>query len=380
MLQRNWHKSGGLEGWAANPLTHMGLGLLSAGRDRRVDPFQAMSTGYMNAQQLAAFKTEQERKEAEEKRKKAEAERKDWEHKQKVELSERLAALRNPMAMAHGALQGPPQAGESPLMREGADPTLALLSQVDPVLAAKMSIQGGPTSAIQNAYAVARMNGRETPTKEDYLMANAPGSYSPDTIKLFDENFIYDPITGKTTAPDGSSAEDYIEKGLNIGERRARGEAYGAGIGASQADAAARLAGMELELESSKQFIEKLRSHPGRKQATGNSSVLNPIFIVGETRDFLELLKTAEGKAFMSAYESLKGGGTITEVETAQATKALANLDTSQSEPQFLEALDDLEEALVRGFAKMKASAGLAAEDEKPSGRRRWNPEKEVLE
>lgn len=126
-------------------------------------------------------------------------------------------------------------------MREGADPTLALLSQVDPVAAAKLSanmrIKGGPTSAIQNAYAIAQMNGRTEPTKEDYLLANAPAAYSPDTIKLYDENFIYDPLTRKLTPPGGGSAEEYIEKAIKIQKDRKKEEAYATSTGTSEAEA-----------------------------------------------------------------------------------------------------------------------------------------------
>lgn len=131
----------GLLGLLGDPRLMLAMNLLSAGRDRRIDPFQSALSGLMQAQQFRNASDDRERVQAEEERKQAEAERKAWEHKQKVELSERIAALRNPMAMAHGALQGPPQAGESPLMREGANPTLALLSQVDPVAAAKISLQ-----------------------------------------------------------------------------------------------------------------------------------------------------------------------------------------------------------------------------------------------
>lgn len=49
------------------------------------------------------------------------------------------------------------------------------------------------------------------------------------------------------------------------------------------------------------------------------------------------------GKAFLEAFESLKGGGAITEKEGEAATAAKARLDQAQSEKDFINALDDFE-------------------------------------
>lgn len=55
--------------------------------------------------------------------------------------------------------------------------------------------------------------------------------------------------------------------------------------------------------------------------------------------DFEAKLGQVQGKLFLQAFETLKGGGQITEVEGEKATAALANLSASQSEEQFRAAL-----------------------------------------
>jgi hypothetical protein len=130
-------------------------------------------------------------------------------------------------------------------------------------------------------------------------------------------------------------------------------------VGTAAGGAQSKLPGMAMEVDSTLQFIDELRNHPGREMATGKSSLLNFAATPGsDTGDFLQKLETAEGKSFAIAYETLKGGGTITEIETAMATKALANLNASQSEEQFLKALDEFEVAVLRGYRKLQATAG----------------------
>lgn len=52
------------------------------------------------------------------------------------------------------------------------------------------------------------------------------------------------------------------------------------------------------------------------------------------------------GKSFLTAYETLKGGGQITEIEGKKATDAIARLDQSQSVEDFKQALKDLKQVV----------------------------------
>lgn len=96
--------------------------------------------------------------------------------------------------------------------------------------------------------------------------------------------------------------------------------------------------------------IDTLQTHPGRETATGLSSVLDPRnYIFGtDAKDFQVALKQLEGKTFLQAFESLKGGGAITEIEGKRATDAIARLSTAQSDKAFNQALAELK-GIVNG-------------------------------
>jgi hypothetical protein len=105
-------------------------------------------------------------------------------------------------------------------------------------------------------------------------------------------------------------------------------------------------------------LIDKLRSHPGRKQATGASRVFQVQQVPGTSAyDFEVLRKQVGGKQFLQAYESIKGAGQITEVEGQQAKEAIARMDAAQSEEAYLEALDDFEAVIRKGVRRAERKA-----------------------
>ena len=85
-----------------------------------------------------------------------------------------------------------------------------------------------------------------------------------------------------------------------------------------------------------------------------------------------------EGQAFLQAFEALKGGGAITEIEGQKATQAIGRLDTAQSAEDYRAALKDLRSVVSN--AKIRASGGtvqepLALPSEAQRQRLRFNPE-----
>lgn len=109
--------------------------------------------------------------------------------------------------------------------------------------------------------------------------------------------------------------------------------------------------------------IEGVRNHPGRNAwgATGATAAW-PLISEGMPgspgRDFVRRVDQIKGKAFLEAFNSLKGGGQITETEGQKATDAIARLDRAQSAKGFDEALNDLEEVVRGGMARARAKAG----------------------
>lgn len=111
-------------------------------------------------------------------------------------------------------------------------------------------------------------------------------------------------------------------------------------------------------------LVDDMISHPGRETATGKSGVIDPRnYIPGtEAKDFQVRQKQLQGTVFLEAFQSLKGGGAITEVEGAKAEAAIARLDRTQSDEAYLEALNELKGILRQGLvnARKKASGRFA--------------------
>lgn len=74
--------------------------------------------------------------------------------------------------------------------------------------------------------------------------------------------------------------------------------------------------------------------------------------------DIGQKIAQLQGKAFLEAFENLKGGGQITEVEGRKATEAIARLNASQSEKAFRAALSELRDVVGAGLERARQRAG----------------------
>lgn len=108
-------------------------------------------------------------------------------------------------------------------------------------------------------------------------------------------------------------------------------------------------------VQDSINVLDKALAHPGRETASGLSSILDPRNRIPgtEAKDFQVVLDQIKGKAFLQAFESLKGGGQITEVEGKKATDAIARLNTAQSDAEFKIALTDLRDVMTAGYKRL---------------------------
>jgi hypothetical protein len=104
--------------------------------------------------------------------------------------------------------------------------------------------------------------------------------------------------------------------------------------------------------------VDELLQHPGLSASTGLSS-LNPLNRLpgSEAVNFKARLKELQGGVFLTAYNMLKGGGSITEVEGQKAEQAIARLEAAQSEPEFQRALIDYRDAVSDGMRKLGVQA-----------------------
>ena len=149
-----------------------------------------------------------------------------------------------------------------------------------------------------------------------------------------------------------------------IAEHKAQGKE----IGEARGGAIAGLPGAMNKAEQSMKLIDQLLAHPGRKTATGLSSKLDPRNYAAGTdaTDFNVMSQQLQGKAFLEAFESLKGGGQITQVEGEKATQAIGRLSTAQSEKAYEEALLELKGIVKQGVERSKQRAGVGGQAANP--------------
>jgi hypothetical protein len=102
----------------------------------------------------------------------------------------------------------------------------------------------------------------------------------------------------------------------------------------------------------------ELINHPGMKQAVGASSMFGLQKVPGtEAKDFMNRLDQIKGGAFLEAFNTLKGGGQITEVEGKKATDAIARMDNATSEEAFKQAVADYQSVINIGVDRAKRKA-----------------------
>lgn len=132
--------------------------------------------------------------------------------------------------------------------------------------------------------------------------------------------------------------------------------------GQARGTAIANLPAIQTTTRAALETVEKMLEHPGMATATGLSGTLDPRnYIPGtEARNFGVLKNQAQGQVFLDAFQALKGGGTVTEVEGLKAEQAKARMDTAQSDQEFRAALNDYANALRRGLQLAEQRAGMA--------------------
>lgn len=110
--------------------------------------------------------------------------------------------------------------------------------------------------------------------------------------------------------------------------------------------------------------LQALLDSPGKAQAIGLSSVV-PIIPGTPAADFKARLDQVNGEQFLQAFESLKGGGAITEIEGEKATQAIARMQRSQTEPEFDKSVKEFQAIIKKATNRARAAAGSSVAEEK---------------
>ena len=164
-----------------------------------------------------------------------------------------------------------------------------------------------------------------------------------------------------TSEVDTGTGTEIIDKATGLPVRTVAKDVAGAASQREQGEAQGKAAvDLPRQIDNAQLVLDtlnKIRAHPGRSAGTGAIGGLIPGIPGTEQRGFVNLVDQAQGQAFLQAFNSLRGGGQITEAEGSKATQALSRLDRAQNDKDFESALDDLEEVVSIGLVRAKSMA-----------------------
>jgi hypothetical protein len=164
-----------------------------------------------------------------------------------------------------------------------------------------------------------------------HLVANAPGIAPTPLSTLANE------VTGKSA----------IEGGKKAAEVRADA------VTKAQLDLPTTIANGDYSIK----LLEDLKNHPGLTYAVGAEGKI-PAIPGTPQGDFIVRLDQLQGKQFLEAFNTLKGGGQITEIEGKKAQDAIARMSRAQSEESFKEAATEFQKVIKDGLERAKSKAG----------------------
>ena len=108
-------------------------------------------------------------------------------------------------------------------------------------------------------------------------------------------------------------------------------------------------------------LIEGSKPHPGFQNAVGATWLPGARFIPGtDAAGFMSRFDQIKDSSFLEAFESLKGGGAITEKEGQKGTDAINRMSTSTDEKEFIRAALDLQDVIRKGVAEAQRKASRA--------------------
>lgn len=159
---------------------------------------------------------------------------------------------------------------------------------------------------------------------------------------------------GQALRKSGSSPE--LQQSLSAAKT------LGKGIGEAQAGAETNLGKTMDQADYAMSLLDELTNHPGKADMVGAPSVGNPVAKLyqipgSNAAGFKSRLDQIQGQNFLQAFQTLKGGGQITEIEGKKATDAIARLSTSQSEAEFDRAANELKGLIARGVMRAQKSS-----------------------
>jgi hypothetical protein len=187
-------------------------------------------------------------------------------------------------------------------------------------------------------------------------------------------------ITAETTRR-AQDITDRRERDLTLAENQAAAKARGKVIAENKVEAERALPGAIATAEQTDALIDdmigdarvskdgkkwevpegKRAPAPGFESYVGMTLMPFARFAEGSPAASFERRQLQiEGKTFLEAFESLRGGGAITEVEGAKGQQAISRMNKAQSEVEYVKAARELQEVVRKGVERARTKAGVA--------------------
>ncbi len=140
----------------------------------------------------------------------------------------------------------------------------------------------------------------------------------------------------------------------------AEARAAGTVTGTSAAQSAISFPEAQAKAQYTLNLVDELVSHPGLSGAVGAPGAGKVAARIPGTKEagFMSLLNQIQGRQFLEAFESLKGGGQITQIEGDKATQAISRMNTAQSEAEFKAAANEFQSIVSNAMRRSQAKAG----------------------
>jgi len=278
------------------------------------------------------------------------------------------------------------------LVAKGIDPALAKNIVADPVLLRSvlphvMGI-GGSTEDIkeferaQKDPAFAKFLQQKRATSGEYSLTPQYGTDKDGNTVLIQTGKSGEAI--QTKLPEGvkiSSGVDKVDLGTSWGiidkrsgqmvgtqSKDVAGKEAAEKRGQAQGVAQAALAnGADIDAEETKKKIDQFINNKGFNEVFGQLDQYRPKWSHSNAgADALARYEQLTGVSFLSAYQMLKGGGAITDIEGQKAGAAMARLNRAQGEAEAKQALLDFKEAVDTGLRKLRRAANGGTDPDTP--------------
>ena len=163
-------------------------------------------------------------------------------------------------------------------------------------------------------------------------------------------------VSTGTGLPTPKAGFDYVPDGKGGIMRDERGMPIQAPIPGGPEDTSGDAASLAASASDSLALIDNVLNDPNLASVTGMIQGRLPARTQAQ-QDLLIRIEQLQGQAFLQAFETLKGGGQITEREGQAAQAAIARLQRPQSEDAYRQALTELRAIVARGAERAGGAA-----------------------